>query len=315
MEEKQKDITKKSNGDTKEQTAKTEQKPWPAFIFDKATSEKDIKTRLAEDIKEILNKHGETLKDYLVLYLYDTRLKITPFASDRIFTSLLNLGPKKGKNVLLILVSPGGSIEPAFQISRICREFSKDKFAVVIPRAAKSAATLISLGAHEIHMGLLSELGPIDPQINGRPVLGLSYSLEQIAKICEKHPKSSEMFSDYLTKSLYVPDIGYYERIGESAVQYAERLISNKDKLKARANEIARKLVYEYKDHGFVIGTEEAKEILDKDFIKTDTGELSFAEEIHQKIDFTDFFLGYFRKKCISIIGDLESGIFINDMN
>lgn len=121
------------------------------------------------------------------------------------------------------------------------------------------------------------------------------------------------MFSDYLTKSLYVPDIGYYERIGESAVQYAERLISNKEKLKVRANEIAKKLVYEYKDHGFVIGPEEAKEILDPDLIKMDTAELKFAEEMHQKIDFIDFIMSYYRKKCVRIIGDLESGIIISD--
>ena len=46
-----------------------------------------------------------------------------------------------------------------------------------------------------------------------------------------------------------------------------------------------------------------------------DTQLTPIAEEIHQKIDFIDFLLGYFRKKCINIIGDLESGIFINDMN
>jgi len=309
------DIIKKSTGDqgTKEQNHKIEQKTWPAFIFDKTTTEKDIKVRLSQEIREILDKYSKDINNYSILYLYDTNFKIAPFASDRIFTSLVGFGPKKEKDVLLMLVSYGGSIEPAYQISRICGEFSKDKFLVVIPRAAKSSATLICLGAHEIHMGMLSELGPIDPQINGRPVLGLSYSLEQIAKICEKHPKSSEMFSDYLTKSLYVPDIGYYERIGESAVQYAERLISNKEKLKTRAKEIATKLVYEYKDHGFVIGPEEAREILDKDLIKTDTAELKLAEEIHQKVDFIDFLLGYYRSKCIRIIGDLDSGVIIND--
>ncbi len=110
-----------------------------------------------------------------------------------------------------------------------------------------------------------------------------------------------------------LPNIGYYERIGASAVQYAERLISNKPTLKDKANKIAELLVYEYKDHGFVIDIDEAKAILDSNLIKTDTIELKFAEELHQKIDFVDFCLSYFRKKCIRIIGDLETGIFIND--
>lgn len=311
-----KDISKKLNSSkyTKDQTSKIEDQSWGRFISDKTTLEKNIKDRLINEIKKIWNNYSNNLRDYLILYLYDTYFKITPFASDKIFTAISKLNPKKSKNILLILVSYGGSLEPSYQISKICCEFSRDKFVVVIPRASKSSATLISLGAHEIHMGSLSELGPIDPQISGRPVLGLSYSLEQIAKICEKYPKSAEMFSDYLTKSLYVPDIGYYERIGESAVQYAVRLISNKEKLKKKKEEIARKLVYEYKDHGFVIGLEEAREILDQDLIKTDTLELKFAEDIHQKIDNINFLLGYYRNKCIRIIGDLETGIFISSI-
>lgn len=205
-------------------------------------------------------------------------------------------------------------IEPAYQISKISCEFAKERLVVTIPRAAKSSATLISLGAHELHMGTLSELGPIDPQLrNGRPVLSLNDSLEQIATICEKHPKSAEMFSDYLTKSVYVPDIGYYVRIGQSAVQYAVRLISNKENLKLRATEIARKLVYSYKDHGFVIGPEETKEIIDNDFVKMGTPELKIAEDIHQKVDFINFVMGYVRDKCIRIIGDLQDGIVISD--
>ncbi len=188
----------------KKQISTQENKTWQSFIYDKTIKEKDIKTRLINEIMDITKKYSSEFKDYTILYLHDTHFKINPFASDRMYTSLSNISSTNEKNVLLIIASTGGSIEPAYQISKICCIFSKDKFIVVVPRAAKSSATLICLGAHEIHMGLLSELGPIDPQINGRPVLGLSYSLEQIAKICVKYPKSSEMFSEYLTKSLYV---------------------------------------------------------------------------------------------------------------
>lgn len=302
----------KGNGCSTEQVPKVEQKTWLDFIFDKNNKEKDIKNRLAGEIEEIIKKHARVSEKYSILYLYDTNFKITPFASDKIFTALSKLEPRKEKDILLVLASSGGMIEPAYQISKICCEFAKERFVIVIPRAAKSSATLICLGAHELHMGMLSEIGPIDPQINGRPVLGLNDSLEQIAVICEKHPKSAEMFSDYLTKSLYVLDIGYYTRIGQSAVQYAERLLCNKEKLKSRATEIAVKLVYDYKDHGFVISPEEAKDILDKDIIKTDTPELKMAEEIHQKIYFVDSMMGNIREKSIRIIGDLKDGIIIN---
>lgn len=49
--------------------------------------------------------------------------------------------------MLLLLMGTGGEIQPAYQISKICKTFAKSHFFVCIPRFAKSAATLISLGA------------------------------------------------------------------------------------------------------------------------------------------------------------------------
>ena len=71
-----------------------------------------------------------------------------------------------GDKLVLILNSPGGDPLAAERIVHICRSYSKDdKYIVVVPKMAKSAATMISLGASEIWMSKTSELGPIDPQI------------------------------------------------------------------------------------------------------------------------------------------------------
>ena len=63
----------------------------------------------------------------------------------------------------LLLYSPGGDGETAVRITRAaqarCRELT-----VIVPDLAKSAATLIAVGAHHILMGPASDLGPIDPQ-------------------------------------------------------------------------------------------------------------------------------------------------------
>ena len=61
------------------------------------------------------------------------------------------------------------------------------------------------------------------------------------------------MFAKYLRMTLTVEQIGYCDRISESAVQYAQRLLSTKTSLVSDARRIANELVYEYKDHGFVI--------------------------------------------------------------
>ena len=54
----------------------------------------------------------------------------------------------------------------AERIVNICRSFSRDnQYSAIVPKMAKSAATVVSMGADEILMSPTSELGPIDPQI------------------------------------------------------------------------------------------------------------------------------------------------------
>lgn len=64
----------------------------------------------------------------------------------------------------LLLVSPGGDGEAAIRLARMAQASSR-RFVVLVPELAKSAATILALGAHEIVMGPTSDLGPIDPQI------------------------------------------------------------------------------------------------------------------------------------------------------
>jgi len=65
----------------------------------------------------------------------------------------------------LILNSPGGMALAAERVIRACRMYSKGDFEVIVPKMAKSAATMICLGASKIVMSDTSELGPIDLQI------------------------------------------------------------------------------------------------------------------------------------------------------
>jgi hypothetical protein len=91
-------------------------------------------------------------------------------------------------------------------------------------------ATLIALGADEIHMSQLGQLGPIDPQLGGLPALGVAQALERIATLSQKFPGSAEMFAKYLQLALTVEQIGYCERIAQSAQQYAQRLLAAKNR-------------------------------------------------------------------------------------
>lgn len=68
------------------------------------------------------------------------------------------------KNLHLLLCSPGGDPETAIRLIRMAQAVSRE-FVIVVPEQAKSAATIMCLGANEILLGATSDLGPIDPQI------------------------------------------------------------------------------------------------------------------------------------------------------
>ena len=271
-----------------------------------------------EDSKKILAQHIENLikeyefQDNKIIFLYDKTKSISTYHSNEIYTALKD--STINENLVLILLSDGGSIEPAYLISKTCKRLTGKKFIVAIPRQAKSAATLISLGADEIHMGLLSELGPIDPQFGGLPALGLSNALEKIAQLSEAYPKSSKMFAKFLISNVNIRHLGYYERINESAMQYAERLLEGKEFAEDQTPyTLANHFTNHYKDHSFVIDADEAKGLLGEHIIKEFTKEYEFANKVHEFFNVMDTLYRYFYKKELRCVGNIETGIGLNE--
>lgn len=275
------------------------------------TDEAEISKHLAAHLNKIISKHK--LAQYRIVLLYDVHYSIGQWHSNKIYDAVSDLSRKS--DVLMVLVSDGGKIEPAYLISKACKRLAKTKFVVSVPRRAKSAATLISLGANEIHMGLLSELGPIDPQIGGFPALGLANALEKIASLSTKFPDASEMFAKYLTANLNIKDLGYFERINESAVQYAQRLLDGKSLPDGKtAESLADHLTNHYKDHSFVIDGDEASRLLGKSVVREGTVEYEFGNELYNFLEFVDLVFRVFRKKTIRYVGSIESGFDLNDL-
>lgn len=257
--------------------------------------------------KKYLNKivDGSPIaKQYHFLVLFDN-LTMLKTDADKIYDAVTKFD--KSKPVLMVLFSGGGDPGTAYLIGKLCREYSNGEFVVVVPRRAKSAATLLCCAANEIHMGSLSELGPIDPQINGLPTLGLKNSIEHIAQLVETNPESSGMFAKYLHLSIEPIQIGHYERVAESAAQYAENLlITHPDNLPKEAKAIAHELVYKYKDHGFVIDKSEAIKILGENIVKHNTQEYELGNSIYQFLNLLMTFAGYTNHNFY-FIGGLES--------
>ena len=299
-----------SNGISEDSCSKDPEKEISGFknvaslIYESEKIE-DTRPKIVSYLNNLIKKSPVSSK-YSILFLYDPNGDIMPYTADRIYNAL----PKKEKrNILLIIHSSGGRIEPAYLISKCCKEYS-DKFVVSVPRKAKSAATLISLGADEIHMGIMSELGPIDPQFGGLPALGLSSAVEYLAGLCKSHPESSDMIAKYLSLTLDLRTLGYFERVSESAMQYAQRLLQGK-KLPEGQNiySVAATFVYTYKDHSFVIDKDEAKQFLGET-IKTESDEYELGNEIHNFLDNVNLFADIFKQHTFSIVGTCDDLIF-----
>lgn len=297
---KQKNVSSKTSG---EDTTVKQKEPKKELSFS------DYVDRLSEDIEnsrqdsakntisELIvhelktEEWQELFSKYHVLIQYDgtTMRRID---ADNIYKAIKKDVSGKTKDILLVLYSFGGDIASAYLISKLCREYTKRKFVVAVPRRAKSAATLICCGADEIHMGSLSELGPLDPQFHGLPALGLKNTIRQIAETVSEFPKSSNLFSEYLAKTIAPIDLGYYDRIVDSASQYARRLLLKRC-IKPKEVDIQKlttRLVYEYSDHGFVIDKSEATEIFGKDVVKIDSKEYAFANQVYTLLRFIERF-------------------------
>ncbi len=97
-----------------------------------------------------------------------------------------------GAPIDLLLNSPGGDIDTAEKIITLIRKRAETApVRVIVPDFAKSAATLIALGANRVVMSHTSELGPIDPQVELTGINGVNtnHSAQTYVDSYDKHAK------------------------------------------------------------------------------------------------------------------------------
>jgi len=126
----------------------------------------------------------------------------------------------KLSGVDLVLNSPGGRPETAEKIIMALRRFYDNDLRVVVPEFAKSAATIVALGAREICMGFCSELGPIDPQIfvpdeSGRGIFRSAHAIVEsvdgyVRKVHEAI-QNNQPFLGHLRMLDFVPNLPFVE--------------------------------------------------------------------------------------------------------
>ena len=175
------------------------------------------------------------------------------------------------RKIDLVLNSYGGAVDAPYKVVMLIREFCEE-FTVIVPFVAKSAATMLVLGADEVVMGPISELGPIDPLVKHPvykdllvPVQAVWHCLDYLQRsiINSLDPEIASFMLTPLLDKLDPWLIGDYEKTIKASRQYAETLLSRymlKNNLE-RVQSVTQALTEGYFSHGYPIGRREAKEL------------------------------------------------------
>ena len=102
-------------------------------------------------------------------------------------------------NLLAIIVTEGGDANQAFRVSRFFQDLYEGLFTAAVSGWCKSAGTLICIGANNLLMGDLGELGPLDVQIaRTDDLVGRSSGLTDEAAFRTLQSTSFNLFEQFL---------------------------------------------------------------------------------------------------------------------
>lgn len=191
---------------------------------------------------------------------------------------------KRAEHAVLVLATPGGDPHAGFRIARALGH-CYTSFDALVPRYCKSAGTLILIGAKQLYLDDMSELGPLDVQVKkGDEIMGQNSGLEFMKAVDYLQTQSMAAFRNYvwqltqeglatkvaadiatrLTAGLMEPiaaqidpvKLVEMQRATEIAFEYGSRLALSSGNM--RQDGLA-KLVTGYPSHSFVIDRKEAK--------------------------------------------------------
>lgn len=253
------------------------------FLESYQNDRKVKRQELLEKIEKHLN-FDYNVKDFKVM-LYTANVNFGAMSAINLtdvlpFQDIIYNLSQDNKNFCLIIHSPGGQLNPVEKILNLIRR-KFDRFIIIIPNAAKSAATMLALGSDEIIMNKDSEIGPIDPQIPQVTEKGaILIPANSIINSIEYIKKKIEEGEPY---QLYVPILANIKpewidianRHVDTAKEFARKWLS--DNMLMDNKELAVKIVKElseFKVHDKMVSAIEAQKMGLKVKILEDDNEL-----------------------------------------
>jgi ClpP class serine protease len=98
----------------------------------------------------------------------------------------------------LILHTPGGNIGSTQSVVHYLRQMFDNDIRAIIPQIAMSAGTMIACSCKEIVMGKHSNLGPIDPHLNGVPAYGVIEEFNRAMREVKEDPSRAMVWQSIM---------------------------------------------------------------------------------------------------------------------
>lgn len=241
------------------------------------------------NLSKVLDRVNKLYADGQVMYLLSTE-PLNDSLIENLFLRRQELFGKEedGKRITLVLDSPGGDLHSAYNLVRLLRARDK-KLRVVVPRWAKSAATLVCLAADELVMTDVAELGPLDPQVRRPGEVSAHSALDDYLSFQALNQEALTMIDlvtpflvrrtgmnlqellpmaiDFTTK-LFAPvyqgvnplQHGASLRTVEISKQYAQKVLRMWSNVKD-VDQVSERITTGYPSHAYVVDVQEAKEL------------------------------------------------------
>lgn len=252
--------------------------------------------------KSLFSKISKHFENRYVVSLY-TKFESQAMIGDddaEMLGALLG-GSKKAIEIKLLFLihSTGGNPLAAEKIIKVLSEFSDNDYWVLVPGTAKSAATMICLGANKIILSPTSELGPIDLQVvHGKGLISAHSIITAYDKLIEQgiNLNKNQRIEPILQQlqGFSPPQIEHFRRINKLSSDMAQKVLKRGMFMNLTVAEI-KKLINIFIDpesskvHGRPIYYSDIKEI-DKDnrfnleLIKTNSDIWQIITEYHTRV-------------------------------
>ncbi|KYC48206.1 MAG: Serine dehydrogenase proteinase [Candidatus Methanofastidiosum methylothiophilum] len=240
----------------------------------------DLKEKISANIKnkekivsEKINKLEEMRERRCYPLLFDPETPIDSKLVGKVFYDLRKNFKDCDGTLDVLICSTGGEPDAAYNLAMLFRKYGSKDLNFIVPRMAKSAATILACASDKILMTPIAELGPLDVQIfrlefksDGiEPTVFSPMHVElTLDMIRKEYNEGNEALAKALLERIQSPILlSSFIKANEISEQYTTKLLNTrmlKDQ-KDKVSDISKQLTRGYAHHGFCINIEEAREL------------------------------------------------------